>query len=211
MKKLLTVTVLIFVFKGLSAQHYGGFTFTPYAVENNLSFRPDSESSLSNIEGKKITAGFALGYQGLLMPKKRISFSYGLMYSSIYNIGNYDAPREIYDIEGKYLKTATGQRMDMDLIEVPLWWRFNILKDKKWQPYIAVSTTVNYVLNYRYTYFYEDAPQDGQEISSGFLISLDVGVGVNYTSNDWMLTIQPTFGGFEYRRLGVGFTVMKKF
>jgi hypothetical protein len=101
--------------------------------------------------------------------------------------------------------------MDMDLLEVPLWWRYNILKNKKWQPFIAASTTVNYILKYQYTYFYEDAPDEKPDGNYGFLISLDLAVGINYTSNDWMLTIQPTFGGFEYRRLGISFSVMKKF
>jgi hypothetical protein len=208
MKKLIVLIVFVFASAGLYAQHYGGISFTPYAVENNGSLR--FYSSPFYDYGSKATFGYSVGYQGLLMPKRRFSFSYGLLYSYAYNEATRTSPRTIYDSD-ENAKTEIGKRVDIKALQIPLWWRYNILKNKKWQPFIAVSTTVNYALVSEHTFLYEDSPPEKLTINNPFYLSLEVGVGVNYTSNDWMFTVQPTFGGNYLRQLGVGFSVMKKF
>jgi hypothetical protein len=65
MKKLLVLIVFVLAAIGLHAQHYGGFTFTPYIVENMESFRTSPSPFYSGLKGDKVTFGYSMGYQGL--------------------------------------------------------------------------------------------------------------------------------------------------
>jgi hypothetical protein len=104
-----------------------------------------------------------------------------------------------------------GQRVDMESLQLPLWWRYNILKNKKWQPFIAVSTTVNYALVSDRTFTYDDRPPSSTVINNGFFLSPELAVGVNYITDKWMFTLQPTLGAAYARQLGLGFSVLRKF
>jgi hypothetical protein len=202
MKKLSILIAFIGSLHAASAQHYGGFTFTPYAVENYNSWRSASYQG-PEVTDIKTTFGFAVGYQGLLMPERRFSFSYGLLYAYGYNETRYEGP--------PYQYGTMAQRIDMESLQLPLWWRYNILKNKKWQPFIAVSTTVNYALVSDRTFTYDDRPPSSTVINNGFFLSPELAVGVNYITDKWMFTLQPTLGAAYARQLGLGFSVLKKF
>lgn len=202
MKKPVVLIVILLAATSISAQHYGGFTFTPYAVENYNSWRSVSYNGTA-ITDVKTTFGYTVGYQGLLMPEKRFSFSYGLLYAYGYNETRYEGP--------PYQYGTMGQRVDMESLRLPLWWRYNILKNKKWQPFIAISTSVNYALVSDRTFMYEDRPSESIVINDGFFLSLELAVGVNYITDKWMFTLQPTLGGTYARQVGVGFSVLRKF
>ena len=202
MKKLLFTFFFLSCINNVMSQHYGGLTFTPYAVENYNGWRSYSETSSFYASGPNSTFGFAVGYQGLLMPERRFSFSYGLLYTYGYNEVTYVKP---------VFQNSIGYRVDMKSLQIPLWWRYNILKNRKWQPFIAISTSVNYALVSERTFYYEDKPPWSSTINNGFFLSLELGVGVNYTTEKWMFTVQPTFGGSYARQLGIGFSVLRKF
>ena len=202
MKKLLFTFIFLSSINNVMSQHYGGLTFTPYAVENYIGWRSNSKI-YTHASGQNSTFGFAVGYQGLFMPERRFSFSYGLLYTYGYNEVTYEKP-EVY-------QNAISYRQDMTSLQVPLWWRYNILKNKKWQPFIAISTSVNYALVSERTLYYEDQPPWTSMINNGFFLSLELGVGVNYTTEKWMFTIQPKIGGSYARQLGIGFSVLRKF
>ncbi len=211
MKRITLIIVLLCLQYASEAQHYGGITFTPYAVENNHSISKIG-SWLSNVKGSKLTFGYSVGYQGLLMPQRRFSFSYGLQYSRFYNEAKYNPPLYGYSDDHQIVSTALGDRLDLESIEMPLWWRYNILKNrKKFQPFITVSTTVVYDLKYRHTTYYLDSPDKVYEFDDGFGLNLELGIGVNYYTDNWLFTIQPTYGYNYVRKLGIGFSVMKKF
>jgi hypothetical protein len=159
MKKLLFTFFFLSCINNVMSQHYGGLTFTPYAVENFSGWRSYSKSSPYGSAANS-TFGFAVGYQGLLMPERRFSFSYGLLYFSAYNEATNQRP--YYD------RVETGQRVDIKSLQIPLWLRYNILKNKKWQPFIAISTSVNYALVSERTLYYEDRPPWSSTINNGF-------------------------------------------
>ena len=210
MKKLFVLIVFVFASSGLYAQHYGGISFTPYAVENFSSYKT-WYPSYYNTEDNKTTFGYTIGYQGLLMPQNRFSFSYGLQYASSYNEITYKAPQR-YTENGQLIRTGTGERLDLQAIEIPLWWRYNIFKNrKKWQPFIALSTTLNFPLEQQRTFYYSDNSPVVYNNKNNFSINLDLGVGVNYYADNWLFTVQPTLSSGYVRKLGVNFSVMKKF
>ncbi len=211
MKRLLILILFIGSMSNAIAQHYGGFTFTPYAVENNHSFSKYGAWS-SNVKGNKLTFGYSLGYQGLLMPQRRFSFSYGLQYGRSYNEAQYDPPIYDYSDDRQIVSTTLGNRIDIESIEMPLWWRYNILKNrKKFQPFIAVSTTVVYNLKAQRTTYYLDSPDRVYDFDEGIGLNLDLGIGINYYTDNWLFTVQPTYSHNYLRKLGIGFSVMRKF
>lgn len=211
MKRLLILILLIGGLNSAIAQHYGGISFTPYAVENNHSFSEFGRWR-NDVKGSKLTYGYSVGYQGLLMPQRRFSFSYGLQYSRFYNEAQYDPPIYGYSDDRQIVSTTLGNRLDIESIEMPLWWRYNILKNrKKFQPFIAVSTTIVYDLKARSTTYYLDSPDRVYDFDDGLGLNFDLGIGVNYYTDNWLFTIQPTYGYNYVRKLGIGFTVMKKF
>lgn len=211
MKKLFILILFIGGMSSAIAQHYGGFTFTPYAVESNHSFSKNN-FGLSNAKGSKLTFGYSAGYQGLIMPQRRFSFSYGLHYSKFYEEEIYDPPIKDWFGDRQNVSTNLGNRRDIESIEMPLWWRYNILKNrKKFQPFIAVSTTVVYHLKNQRTTYYMDRPDRVNDLNYGFGLNLDVGFGVNYYTDNWLFTVQPTYGYNYVRKLGIGFSVMRKF
>ena len=121
------------------------------------------------------------------MPEKRFSFSYGLLYASAYNEAEYQ--KHFYD------ETETGRRVDMKSLQLPLWLRYNILKKRKWQPFITISTSINYALVSEQTFYYEDRPSESSVMNNGFFLSGEAGIGINYNADNWMFTVQPTIGG----------------
>ncbi len=211
MKRLFILILFIGSMSSAIAQHYGGFSFTPYAVENNHSYSK-IKFGLSNVKDSKLTFGYSVGYQGLLMPQRRFSFAYGILYSSLYNEAQYDPPHYAYSDDRQIVSTKLGMSLDIESIEMPLWWRYNILKNrKKFQPFIAVSTGVVYNLKARQTFYYLDNPDRIYDFNKGLRLNLDLGIGVNYYTDNWLFTVQPTYGYNYARKLGIGFSMMKKF
>ena len=210
MKKLLFTFIFLSCINNVMSQHYGGFTFTPYAVENNNSFYKDWRKPI--ITESKITPGFTIGYQGLIWPNRRFSFSYGLQYSNAYNQATYKTPYYGYNDDHQIISTNVGTRIDLESLQLPLWWRYNILKNKKgFQPFVAISTTVMLPMNFTQTYYFLEKPPIVNDFGQGIKLSLELGIGVNYYTDKWLFTIQPTYSATYVRKIGLGMSVMRKF
>lgn len=119
MKRILFSISLICSIYNVYAQHYGGLNLTPYAIENYSGWRSNS-IIYTRVFGPNSTFGFAAGYQGLIMPERRFPFSNGLLLTDGYNEVTYQKP-EVY-------QNAVSHRQDMKSLQMPLWWRHNILK-----------------------------------------------------------------------------------
>ena len=205
MKKLLIIFVITCSFDSAIAQHYGGITFTPYALRNEV-------LNIGPTEGSWAKFGYTVGYQGLIMPKKRFSFSYGFQYVDFQTEGIYDPPKNVYfqDLEADL--TLLEQRDDFESLQIPLWWRYNILKNKeKWQPFLAISTTVDIPLTDQYTYYSLEYPPQVNDLNSPIGLTLDFGAGVNYYLEKWCFSGQLTYNFDPFPRLGLGISAMRKF
>jgi hypothetical protein len=211
MKKLLVLIALIFVSKYLSAQHYVGVTFTPYIMLDPLSEKHDGLFPGVDAENKSYF-GYSVGYQGILMPKRRFTFSYGFQYSDFYYEYTLDPSQSISFNDSPNPETLSRRRQDFEALQIPLWWQYNILKDKeKWQPYFAISTTVTIPLKDYYTYFTLESPPREVDAGFGLGISFDLGLGVNYYTNRWCFSPQVTYSPSYMSRLGLSLTVLRKF
>lgn len=211
MKKLLIIFAIACSFSNAIAQHYGGITFTPYAVENNWSWF-GNELFNKGINSPKSTFGYSFGYQGLLMPQKRFSFSYGLLYNAAYNEATFDPPRVGYNYDLTETFTGIGSWIEVESIQAPLWWRYNILKNRnKFQPFVAVSTTIALPLKYEQTYYYLEKPPIINDFNQGIELNFELGIGVNYYTDNWLFTLQPTYSASYFRKFGLGISVMRKF
>ncbi len=211
MKKPLFIIILTCCIGSAMAQHYGGVTFTPYAVENNWSWF-GNELFNEGINSKKTTFGYSFGYQGLLMPKKRFSFSYGLLYSAAYNEATYDPPRVGYNYDHTEISTGIGSRIELESIQVPLWWRYNILKSgMKFQPFVAISPTLVLPLKYEQTFYYLEKPPIVNDFDQGLEVNIELGIGVNYYTDNWLFTVQLTYNADYCRKFGLGIAIMRKF
>ena len=75
MKKLFVILLFTVSYHISFAQHYEGININPLWTINNGSFYTNSNAM------KDLTFGYSIGYQGLIMPQRRFSFSYGLQYA----------------------------------------------------------------------------------------------------------------------------------
>ncbi len=146
------------------------------------------------------------------MPKKRFSFSYGFQYSDFYYEYDLNPPRNYTFNDPHSTVSVSSVRQEFKALQIPLWWRDNILKNKeKWQPFVAISTTLTLPLIEQYTYY----PLDGMPftVDSDFAtwLSLDVGAGVNYYLDKWCFSGQVTYSASYMSRIGLGISVLRKF
>jgi len=211
MIKLFVIIVLTCFIGSAMAQHYGGVTFTPYIVENFGKW--GGEYPNNNLLGPKTTFGYAIGYQGLLMPMKRFSITYGLQYSSMYTEISYDEPVNMYHSGLGFVPDIMGQRMDVVNMEVPLWLRYNILKgQRKFQPFIAVCYIFAFKIKFQDTYYLDNQSEIVYNHGETAYSLADVGVGFNYRPNDkWLITTQATYSYNLARKIGLGISVLRKF
>jgi hypothetical protein len=210
MKRLLFTFFFLSCINNVMSQHYGGFTFTPYVMQGLFSDNNDGISSGSKAE-KKSGFGYSAGYQGLIMPKKRFSFSYGFQYSDFY-YEFYRKPQDIGFSDPPTIEAVVGYRQDFKALQIPLWWRYNILKNKdKWQPYLALSTTFTIPLTEHLTYYLSESSPRIIDTRFGMGLSLDAGAGMNYYHKNLCFSAQVTYSASYIRRLGLGMSVMRKF
>jgi hypothetical protein len=214
MKKLLVILVLTCCIGSAMAQHYGGVTFTPgvlQAIFSKKTFGPYESSEAVNAS----SFGYTIGYQGLLMPKKRFSFLYGIQYTDFYYECNIDPPIGFttYNPPNPSTDVMSDRfRQDFEAIQLPLWWRYNFLKNKeKWQPFVAISTTVTFPLKEHFTYYSIDGDPMTNDSGFGIGLSLDVGAGVNYYLDKWCFSGQVTYSASYMSRIGLGISVLRKF
>ena len=213
MKKLLLLLVIFTSFSSLSAQHYGGLYFSPtWTIHRDGT--PFWRGLGENLQNFDYTFGCTAGYQGLLMENRRFSFSYGLQYAYQYMETNYYPNGASHIFPDRTFANVASKRETLYSLEIPLTWRYNILKNRKLQPYVSISTTSIIPLqrNMEFTYLdgsQEEAPKLDY---AGYTLFFDLGVGVNYKVNDWIFNVQPTLRPWNYwGKIGVGFSVMKKF
>ncbi len=206
MKELLVILVLTCCIGSVRAQHYGGVTFTPYAVENSLTLNYYDDSY-----SEKSAFSFSAGYQGLLWQEKRFSIAYGLQYTSAIRYKEFENTYSVsvpeWTVEDVYAIRNINKS-----IELPIAVRFNILKNTLWQPFIAVIPTVSYLFENK-VLFYSESGNDKETdtINSNFDIYPDVGVGVNYTKEKWIFSTQVTYRNPTISKLGLGISIMRKF
>jgi hypothetical protein len=193
------------------SQHYGGITFTPYAVENYGKWGDGYRNKF--FLGPKTTFGYAVGYQGLLLPARRFSITYGLQYSSMYTEISYNEPRNMYHNDISSGTKALGERRDFVNIELPIWLRYNILKGtRKFQPFIGVCYNIAFKIKYQDTFYLDDHTEFVRDYGKSVYSLVDVGVGLNYRPNDkWIMTTQATYSYNIARKIGLGISVMRKF
>lgn len=201
MKKLFVILLFTVSYHIASAQHYGGIYISPLWMKNSVYF--DSGQS----ENKNYTLGYSFGYQGLIIPKRRFSFSYGLRYAYYFTEDNLKNENRS-SITGENI---IGRNVEYRILEIPTTWMYNILKGKKIQPYISASATFIIPLSYKIFSINEDGEKElfmsGQ---NGPIIAPDIGIGANYTKNNWIFNIQGTARPM-WHQYGVGFSVMRKF
>jgi len=203
MKKLIVILIFTFSYHLSSSQHYGGIYMAPYSILNN-----DFGDSGNKSGQKKFTFGYTVGYQGLLRAKKRISFSYGMQYSYQY------LENKSYYASGQTTSNViTGRKEELHLLEIPATWRYNLNMGKKWQPYISISTTaVIPVAQKAYSISDDGEYSKGDAPNYTPFILPDIGIGINYTSKDWVFNVQPTIRPISiWKKIGIGFSVMRKF
>lgn len=213
MKTLLLFLAIFISVSSLSAQHYGGLYFSPtWTIQGDGT--PFWNGLGNNLQTFDYTFGYTAGYQGLLMENRRFSFSYGLQYAYQFMESNYKPGGTGISFPSITYENVAGTRSEIHSLEIPLSWRYNILKNRKFQPYVSVATTSVFQLhtNMEITHLdgsQADAPWKG---TMGYSLYFDLGVGVNYKVNDWIFNVQPTLRPWNsWGKLGVGFSVMKKF
>jgi hypothetical protein len=211
MKKLF---LLISLFSGshwLQAQHYGGITFTPYVMLEALSEKYDGLYPGDDAENKSYF-GYSVGYQGMLLPDRRFTFSYGFQYSDFYYEYTLNPSQKISFDGSSTPENLVRRRQDFEALQIPLSWRYNIIKNKeRWQPYVAISTTVTIPFKERFTYYTLESPPRNIDTGFGVGISLDLGLGVNYYIDKWCFSTQVTYSPSYMRRLGLTMSVLRKF
>lgn len=55
--------------------------------------------------------------------------------------------------------------------------------------------------------YYADRPEIINDFSEGLQVILELGIGVNYYTDNWLFNVQPTFNGGYVSRFGVGYSV----
>jgi len=211
MKKLIFLILVLSGVSNLSAQHYGGLNFTPYVMLNAL-----TDNHIGSVWGvdaeNKSYFGYTAGYQGILMPERRFTFSYGLQFSDFYYEYTLNPSKEVFFNDFSVSESVIGVRQDFEAVQIPAWWRYNILKNKeRWQPYLALSTTVTIPIKDYYTYYIIEGSPKEVNSELGFGISLDLGVGVNYYLDKWCFSPQLTYSPTYMTRLGLSLVVLRKF
>lgn len=141
MKKLLFILSFLLIGNFVFAQHYGGIYFAPNWVISGDG-TPFWNKPSKNLQTYDYTFGYTFGYQGLIMPERRFSFSYGIQYSyQVVELKFHTPVKEWHDLNhGTYY--YYGMKESRHAIEIPATWRYNILKNRKIQPYVSVSTTL---------------------------------------------------------------------
>jgi len=215
MKKL--TFILLFVFLGgyVSAQHYGGVYFAPNWVTSGDG-TPFWQNPDKNLRNYDYTFGYTFGYQGLLMEKRRFSFSYGLQYSYQFTEYQFQKPIEEYSPIGQRIYyDVAGIKETIHALEIPATWRYNILKNKKLQPYVSVAATFLIPLKTNRELIMSDESLQSfstENYMTPFSMWFDLGIGVNYKVKNYIFNVQPTIRPWNsWGKLGVGFSIMKKF
>jgi hypothetical protein len=107
-----------------------------------------------------------------------------------------------------------GIRTTYHAFELPATLRYNLLKGKKFQPYIAAGVIMVIPLKTNY-----DLIGPGGSLGEipyhkpdDFHMYLDLGIGVNYKVKDYIFNVQPTFRpGKRGGKFGAGISLIKKF
>jgi len=210
MKYLITFFILFLAHESSYSQHYGGVYFSPNWVINDRSgsyYLGEDQNSYD------LNFGYTMGYQGLLLENRRFSFSYGIQYGYENLEYRFTVPFSIHQNESDYTDIASNI-ITLQSIEIPLTWRYNILKGKKFQPYVSVATTFKFPFNTRYDLTYTDGSHEQVNVEKNqpWSIYFDLGIGVNYKVKDFIINVQPTIRPWKkYGKIGVGFSIMKKF
>ena len=211
MKTGLLFLVIFTSVSSLSAQHYGGIYFSPNWNSSTIN------SSGYDVSGNYKTSldytfGYSIGYQGLMLGDRRFSFSYGLQYAHQY-LPSYNPSNLLtkYDPD----QNAIGIKKTTHSLEVPLSWRYNILKNKKLQPYISAGLTFRMPFKTSFDLLNSDGSEEGipYQKNDPFSIFADFGIGLNYKVNEnLMISVQPTIRPWkDDGKIGIGFSIMKKF
>ena len=203
---MITITAVFLLLSNLLfSQNFIGIHYSPYWTLNN------SFAGIGVVENRqdKFTYGYSVGIQGLTMTNRRISFSYGLQY--VYQNLNNPYYYDFTDLNDPLL-TAQGRKEELYTIELPATWRYNFVKEGKLQPYISLSTTILIPISQKATITGTDGNRVEGELNYTPFILPDFGVGLNYKTENWLFNIQPTVRPFSiWKKVGVGFSVMKKF
>ncbi len=209
----LSTFFLLFLLTGSTyAQHYGGLVFSPILTKNKLQNK-NWPSSITIPEESELTWGYSLGYQGLLMENRRFSFTYGIQYSRTYNkyYGN-SSLLEKYDFD----KNAIGIKQTFHTLELPATIRYNLLKNKRFQPYFSLTTT--FVLPIKTTYAMINPDMVLEPIPFQYTdkihLHFDLGAGFNYRINErMMLNFHATYRHVNRftNRFSAGLSFMYKF
>ncbi len=213
MKALLLCFVLATSVETLSAQHYGGLYLSANWITHGDG-TPFWRGVGKNLQSYDYSFGYSAGYQGLLMENRRISFSYGLQYAFQYMETSYSTDGISIGYPGKTYENVVRSRDELHSLEIPLTWRYNILKNRKLQPYVAFSTTSVIPLQTKrmFTHFDESQEEAPWSWGRGYSLFFDFGVGVNYKVNDWIFNVQTTVRPWNsWGKLGISFSVMKRF
>ncbi len=213
MKKLLIFSIFIISSQYTFSQHYGGLYVSPHWSTSGV-YSGFWQNLGENFKNYDYSFGYSFGYQGLLMADKRFSFAYGINYSFESIEENYKSPKDIGFASGGIYNNIIIRRESIHAIEIPATWRYNITKGKKLQPYISLSTTFKFPIQSNMEFIDNNNEKYSMDSNSRhpFSTYFDFGIGVNYKINDYMFNIQPTIRPWNsFGRLGVGFSVMKKF
>lgn len=205
MKRPVTLTIALLMSNMLFGQNYIGIQYAPYWTTNNSFVLRDGIENQQD----KYTFGYSVGFQGLTMSDRKISFSYGLQYSfQFLNNSNYYGYSELDDP----LSSFKGRREELYVLELPATWRYNLIKGSKLQPYISVATTIVIPIKQQATITKIDGSTEDGEINYTPFVLPDFGIGLNYKTEKWMFNLQPTIRPFSiWKKVGVGFSVMRKF
>lgn len=207
MKRLVILTIALLTSNVLFSQNYFGIQYAPYWTTNNSFVTHDASENQQD----KYTLGYSVGFQGLTMSDRKISFSYGLQYSyQFLNNSNYYGYSELDDPLSSF--KSKGREEKLYVLELPATWRYNFMKGSKLQPYVSVATTIVIPIKQQATITNVDGSTQDGEINYTPFVLPDFGIGLNYKTEKWMFNIQPTIRPISiWKKVGVGFSVMRKF
>ncbi len=79
-KKLFIFTICFFISNAIISQHFGGLYFSLDRIPTKKNYWA-TEKTGNYFNDHHFSYGYSIGYQGLLMENKRVSFTYGLQYT----------------------------------------------------------------------------------------------------------------------------------
>ena len=215
MKKFFALIFFLIYANMAFSQHYAGLYFSTDLIPSN---KPWGTMETGNfVKDHNFSMGYTVGFQGLLMEARRFAFAFGLQYNyrTTYqeNVGAPNGCATGFDFEN-YVPSRLDETLHS--IEMPLTVRYNVLKDRKLQPYVSLGFVVSFPLVYKATLTSNTGDLIAESLEDNYKKRLDglleMGVGLNYKMKNYIFSIEPHIRPMETQgNFGLALSVLRKF